>query len=83
MTKPLAKWIQTRYALLWNEFKGKELTLKKISDFLKVNRKQVSVFLSDLRKAGWVEVSLGKKDIRKMNYKLKNPQDVFKEMSSK
>ena len=83
MTKPLAKWIQKRYALLWNQFKGKELTHKEISKFLKVGEQQVSVFLSDLKNAGWVNVTLSQKDTRKRVYKLKSPQDAFKEMASK
>jgi len=76
MTKPLPKWIQKRYAILWRKFKDKEFTFEKaIKD-----KKGINVFFSDLRKAGWLEVSLDSKDTRKRVYRLKSPEDGFKGM---
>ncbi len=81
MTEPLPKWIQKRYALLWNKFKDKEFTLEQAERILK-NKKGINVFFSDLRKAGWLDVSLDKDDTRKRAYKLKNPERAVKEMAS-
>ena len=79
MTQPLPKWIQTRYALLWNKFKDKEFTLEQAEKILK-NKKGINVFFSDLRKAGWINISLDENDTRKRVYKLKNPEEAVKEM---
>lgn len=79
MTEPLPKWIQVRYAKLWNKFKDKEFTLEQAEKVLK-NKKGINVFFSDLRKAGWLDVSIDKEDTRKRAYKLKNPEMAIKEM---
>jgi len=79
MTQPLPKWIQTRYAVLWNKFKDKEFTFEQASKALDDN-KGINVFFSDLRKAGWITVSLDSKDTRKRLYKLKDPESALKEM---
>ncbi|MBI2670573.1 hypothetical protein HYX18_01155 [Candidatus Woesearchaeota archaeon] len=42
--------------------------------------KLVSVFLSDLKKHGWLEVSLDNNDSRIRKYKLKSPEEAIKEM---
>ena len=79
MTQPLPKWIQKRYAVLWKKFKYKEFTFDKVEKVLK-DKAGINVFLSDLRKAGWLEVSLNSDDTRKRIYKLKSPESGFKEM---
>jgi len=79
MTKPLPKWIQTRYATLWNKFKEKDFTFEQAEKVLKDN-KGINVFFSDLRKAGWLEVNFNEEDTRKRIYKLKNPEQGFREL---
>ncbi|TKJ17062.1 hypothetical protein CEE44_00825 [Candidatus Woesearchaeota archaeon B3_Woes] len=79
MTKPLPKWIQIRYAILWNKFKDKEFTFEQAKKALKDDA-GINVFFSDLRKAGWLEVNIDDKDSRKRLYKLKNPEEGFKGM---
>ena len=81
MTDPIPAWIQKRYALLWNKFKDKEFTFEQAEKVLKDNA-GINVFLSDLRKAGWLEVNLNSDDTRKRVYKLKNPEEALKEMVS-
>ena len=78
MTSPLPKWIQKRYAMLWRKFKNKEFTFEKAEKILK--KEGINVFFSDLRKAEWLTVSLDTKDTRRRLYKLKEPNQVFKEM---
>jgi len=80
MTQPLPKWIQKRYAVLWKKFKEKEFTFEQAEKVLK-DKAGINVFFSDLRKAGWLEVSLNSEDTRKRVYKLKSPEDGFKGMA--
>lgn len=79
MTNTIPAWIQTRYAVLWNKFKNKQFTFEQAGKVLKDN-KGINVFFSDLRKAGWLTVSLNEKDTRKRVYKLKSPEECFKGM---
>ena len=79
MTKPLPKWIMYRYSILWNKFNNKEFSH---SDAFKVlnEDKMISITLSELRQNGWLEMKLDPDDARKRVYKLKNPEQVVKEM---
>ena len=79
MTQPLPKWIQLRYAKLWNKFKDKEFTLEDAEKVLK-NKAWINVFFSDLRKAGWINIALDEKDTRKRIYQLKSPEEAIKNM---
>lgn len=81
MTDPLPKWIMQRYSKLWNKFKNKEFDYDQASKALNKD-KMMSVILSDLKKAGWVEIKLHPKDSRKRIYKLKSPEDAIKEMDA-
>jgi type I restriction enzyme M protein len=82
MTEPIPAWIQARYAVLWRKFKDEEFTFKQAEKVLR-NNKGINVFLSDLRKAGWIVVGLSEKDIRKRVYKLNNPNEIYGEMEWK
>ncbi len=80
MVNPLPKWEMKRYAILWNKFKSKEFTHEQASKVLGDDKKLVSVFLSDLKKAGWIDVALDPKDTRKRVYKLKEPNIAVEEL---
>lgn len=80
MTSPLPKWIMHRYAILWDKFKTKEFSHQQACNKLKANKEVVSVLISDLKKAGWIEVELNPKDTRKRLYKLKSPDKALREM---
>ena len=80
MTQPLPKWIQKRYAVLWKKFKNKEFTFEQAEKILKNNKAGINVFLSDLKKFGWMEVTLNQDDTRTRSYKLKSPEEGFKVM---
>lgn len=82
MTEPLPRWIMKRYSILWSKFKSKEFTHKQAIEALKEKDERiVSLFLSDLKKYGWLEVRLDPKDSRIRLYKLKGPEDAVKEMN--
>lgn len=79
----LPKWIMKRYLLLWDEFKDGEFAFddaeRCLSKMAKPDSKKVvGLFLSELRKAGWVKVELNQADTRKRIYKLKPYEQIFK-----
>lgn len=81
MVEPLPRWIMKRYSTLWNKFKSREFTHKNATEAL--NEKDgriVSLFLSDLKKYGWLAVSLHPNDSRVRIYRLKEPNKAVKEM---
>jgi len=83
MVEPLPRWIMKRYSILWNRFKDKEFTHKQATEVLKEkDQRVVSLFLSDLKKYGWLEVRLNPKDSRIRLYKLKDPEEAVKEMKN-
>ncbi|MBI2106590.1 MarR family transcriptional regulator [Candidatus Woesearchaeota archaeon] len=81
--KPLPKWVMKTYADLWANFKRSYFSFKDASEKLKIPRERLSVIISELNKSGWIEVKLDKKDARKRDYKLKEPDEAVIGMSSK
>jgi len=78
MVKHLPEWIVKRYAKLWFKFKEKEFTKDEAEKVLGADN-AMAVFLSDLRKAGWMEIKMSQEDARKTIYKLKEPTKTFLE----
>jgi hypothetical protein len=82
MAELLPKWEMRRYITLWNKLKDKEFANKKAKELLKEEDDHLlSVFFYDLKKAGWIIVNRDEKDKRKKIYKLKSPEEIFKEVS--
>lgn len=81
MAIPIPKWIQKRYAALWMKFKDNSFTHEQAVRILKEDEQLISVFLSDLKKAGWLEVTLDQEDSRIRKYKLKEPNQAVKEIN--
>lgn len=79
MTEPIPKWIQRRYATLWQKFAENEFSYDQAVFILK-DSKGINMFLSDLKKAGWIEIKLDPKDSRRRIYSLKSPIEVFNNM---
>jgi len=86
MTKHLPEWIMKRYAILWSKFKDREFSREQVLNIF-TKDKAVAVFLSELRKSGWVEIKMSQQDARKTIYKLKDPAkailEEIKELSKK
>ena len=82
MTKPIAKWLQGRYSLLLKELGDKEFNFDIAKKILKKDQsKIVSIILSELRKAGWIEITkFDPSDSRKRYYKLNNLEEVYRRM---
>ena len=79
----LPKWVMKRYLLLWSEFKDREFAFDDAERILSKmakpdSKKVVGLFLSELRKAGWVKVELNQADTRKRVYRLKPYELIFK-----
>ena len=81
MTKPLPKWLTERYSLLWKTFKEKEFDHDEATSVLKEKKERlVSVVLSDLKRHGWLTITLHPDDSRKRIYRLKNPEAAIQEI---
>ena len=78
MVEHLPEWIVKRYSRLWFRFKEKEFTKEQAEKVLGTDN-AMAVFLSDLRKAGWMEIKMSQEDARKTIYKLKEPTKTFME----
>lgn len=63
MVKHLPEWIIKRYAKLWFKFKEKEFTKEQAEKTLGKDN-AMAVFLSDLRKSGWMEIKMSQEDAR-------------------
>ena len=81
MIEPLPKWLMQRYSLLWVKFKDKEFNHEQATKTLPDDERMVSVILSEMRKAGWLEMRLDPEDARRRLSKLKSPEEVVKEIA--
>jgi uncharacterized protein (DUF488 family) len=87
MEEPLlSKWVMKRYLLLNHALSSKrkkEFTFKDVEDALQSlddDSRIVALFLSELRKAGWlIDAGVSKKDARKRLYTLKTHDEIFNE----
>ena len=81
MAKPIPKWVQERVSRLWKKFADKEVTYEEIKETLSMDDSNtISVFISELKKAEWVDIKLSKEDMRKRVYVLKEPNQIMREI---
>ncbi|MHA1265108.1 MAG: class I SAM-dependent DNA methyltransferase [Candidatus Helarchaeota archaeon] len=82
----LPEWLEKRYALLSNQFGDKTFTREEAVEFLekelKDEKKSIGVFLSELKKAGILEIFLDPIDSRKRRYRIKSKKTILKETLS-
>ena len=81
----LPKWIMKRYLILWDSIGSSEfdldLAVRLLGKMKKPdNKKIVLLFLSELRKSGWLETKFDPDDARKRVYKLRSYKDVFEKI---
>lgn len=83
-TKELPNWLETRYTILLDSFGDSRFTFDdavKVLERKKKDRKEdISVFLSELRKAGWLRTELDPSDARKRIYWLKSRKEMIREV---
>ena len=77
---PLPKWLMKRYSLLWQKFGDREFQHSEACRALQDDREFVSLILSDLKKAQWLEVRINPRDSRKRVYRLISPEEAVKGM---
>lgn len=78
----LPKWIMKRYLILWKEKNEQEFDLDEAHRILSKmskpdDRRVVALFLSELRKAGWLIVKFDPDDARRRIYRLKPYERMF------
>lgn len=76
-TRPLPKWAQLQYAILWSKLKDKQFTHEQASKILKKDSKVLSILLLHLRKNRWITEHLNSEDSRKRIYTLKSPEKIM------
>ncbi|RKX39232.1 MAG: SAM-dependent DNA methyltransferase, partial [Thermotogae bacterium] len=80
----LPTWLERRHSLLWESFKDTDF---KMDDAVRIleeknhdKREEVPVFLSELRKAGWLRAEIDPNDARKTIYTLKSREAIIEEL---
>jgi len=79
-------WLEKRYSILWDSFGNFPFSLedaaKALEEKNKDRRDAIPVFLSELRKAGWIQVKSNPSDARKSIYRLRSRKSVIREAFS-
>lgn len=77
----LPKWLERRYSILWDSFRASSFRMEDAVEMLveknKDKKEDIAVFISELRKAGWLEVEFDPEDSRKRLYTLKSREDII------
>ena len=83
----LPKWLDTRYNMLWDAFKeanfSMEDAIKVLEERNKDKKEEITVFISELKKAGLLKVELDPNDSRKRIYTLKSKDAIIVELFNK
>ncbi|MBU2640084.1 MAG: hypothetical protein KKG75_05280 [Nanoarchaeota archaeon] len=75
------EWIMKRYAKLWRSFSSNEFNFDKASGILKEKDSRViGIILSELKKAGWLNIKKDPDNGRKRLYQLKKPDEAILSM---
>ena len=77
----LPTWLDRRYEVLWRAFGSKSFrfsdAVEILSRRLEDNEERVAVVLSELRRRGWLRVSLDSRDARRKVYRLRSREEVL------
>jgi len=77
-------WVEKRYSLLWEAFGESEFNLGQAVEVLgeknKDKKEEIPVYLSEIRKAGWLTDEPDPFDARKRLYKLKSKEKIIGEI---
>jgi len=80
----LPKWLETRYSILWDSFGDSgfrfEDAVRVLQEKNKDRWEEVPVFLSELRKAGWLFAVADERDARQKVYRLKGRVEAVREV---
>jgi len=80
----LPTWLEKRYSILWDAFGESEFNMDQVVETLeqknKDRKEEIPVYLSEIRKAGWLTVEIDPNDARKRLYKLKSKEKIIGEI---
>src|SRR3989338_1280316 len=78
----LPQWLENKYSLLFDKLNASTFTMEQAESILRLSDvdkvKGVAVVLSELRKAGWLELQPDPEDARKSIYRLKSKEEIIK-----
>ena len=84
--KEMPKWLKQRYSILWESFKEDTFTMDKAVEILKskskARKEDVAVYISELRKLGYLIAKSNETDYRKRIYTLQPIKDIVTELRS-
>lgn len=79
-------WLEKRYTILWQAYKEAQFRFEDASTLLQEklhdSENQINVFLSELRKRGFLEAAFDPSDARKRIYSLKSMESIISETLS-
>ncbi|MCK4431571.1 MAG: SAM-dependent DNA methyltransferase, partial [Candidatus Aminicenantes bacterium] len=79
-------WLEKRHKILWESFQDSPFRFDDAAAALKEkmhdSERQINVFLSELRKKGWLATEFDPEDARKRIYKLRSREDIISETLS-
>jgi hypothetical protein len=81
LISPLPRWLQKRYAILWEHLRDKPFDFDKAQKILNDKPQVLNVVLSQMRKNGWLEVSFNPNNTRKRIYKLIPLEVAYKKLA--
>ncbi|MDD3726460.1 MAG: class I SAM-dependent DNA methyltransferase, partial [Candidatus Ratteibacteria bacterium] len=80
----IPSYLERKYSALWDEFKSSpfrmEDAVRVLEEKTKDKKKEIPVFLSELRKAGYLTVTPDPEDMRKAIYTLISKEEIIKEL---
>lgn len=80
----LPKWLERRYSILWDSFSASSFRMEDAVEVLveknKDKKEDIAVFISELRKAGWLKVEFDPQDSRKRLYTLKSKEHIIAQL---
>jgi len=80
-SEPLPRWVMRKYAQIWKIKRDSPFTLDEVADALKEDKKILLVFLSQLRRRGWLQAESNQDDARRKIYRLYSPERVLEVMN--
>lgn len=82
----IPKWLEKRYEILFDTYQNNSFRFEEATEVLKKvfqdSENQINVFLSELRKRGWLTVSFDPKDARKRIYRLESKEKIISQTLS-
>ena len=77
----LPDWLDKRYEVLWEAFGDGDFrfsdAVRVLGEKLEDNEERVAAVLSELRRRGWLRVSLDSEDARKKIYRLRSREEIL------